>query len=329
MNRRWIDDVRAHAQATAKRFYQWRKKTAFPDARPENVGTSLRFARHLGEVERGTTIQRTTLGAEYAFDIVWARHGLPTFELADTLLTAFAHTTVENIPLQDIRLPFPAFLLKIPRSPVLSYTDASSTIIPVDMIRVACLEESVTPDGRRTTTLTDDPECPVAPAFWVIMANRNPSDIIAKTGSPLDLTTEEVDGATPDAALDDVDDPTVRALSLAWRIALNTCLYIHQRKQQNDAPVPKKKKRRPGVTYKLSAPSVLRLPSSMTRKAQHDGDSQWRVQRRFVVRGHWRNQACGPGRKDRRLTWIEPYWKGPTDGPQLPRDFFVESQEKR
>jgi hypothetical protein len=32
-----------------------------------------------------------------------------------------------------------------------------------------------------------------------------------------------------------------------------------------------------------------------------------------LVRGHWREQAHGVGRKLRRTTWIEPFWRG--DGP--------------
>ena len=32
---------------------------------------------------------------------------------------------------------------------------------------------------------------------------------------------------------------------------------------------------------------------------------------RFMVRGHWRNQAHGPGRAERKLIRIEPFWKGP------------------
>lgn len=35
----------------------------------------------------------------------------------------------------------------------------------------------------------------------------------------------------------------------------------------------------------------------------------------WLVRGHWRNQACGHGLLERRPTWIEPYWKGPEDAP--------------
>ncbi len=35
---------------------------------------------------------------------------------------------------------------------------------------------------------------------------------------------------------------------------------------------------------------------------------------RTRVTGHWRNQAHGPGRRDRKLIWIEPFWQGPEDG---------------
>jgi hypothetical protein len=37
----------------------------------------------------------------------------------------------------------------------------------------------------------------------------------------------------------------------------------------------------------------------------------WKLQNRFVVRGHWRNQVCGKNLADRRKTWIAPHWKGP------------------
>jgi hypothetical protein len=37
--------------------------------------------------------------------------------------------------------------------------------------------------------------------------------------------------------------------------------------------------------------------------------SQW------VVRGHWRNQACGEGFTERRRMWIRPFWKGPAHLP--------------
>lgn len=45
----------------------------------------------------------------------------------------------------------------------------------------------------------------------------------------------------------------------------------------------------------------------------------------FVVRGHYRNQTCGPKHGLRRLQWIEPYWKPgrDTDAPILARSVLL------
>lgn len=38
---------------------------------------------------------------------------------------------------------------------------------------------------------------------------------------------------------------------------------------------------------------------------------RWTLDRAVWVRGHWRNQPHGPGRTERRLTWIRPFVRGP------------------
>lgn len=45
----------------------------------------------------------------------------------------------------------------------------------------------------------------------------------------------------------------------------------------------------------------------------------------FVVRGHYRNQACGPKLASRRIQWIEPYWKPgkDIDAPVLARSVLL------
>jgi len=45
------------------------------------------------------------------------------------------------------------------------------------------------------------------------------------------------------------------------------------------------------------------------------GDSGRHYDKRFWVSGHWRQQACGPGRKLRKPLWVSPYLKGPEDAP--------------
>ncbi|MCP1674512.1 hypothetical protein J2T57_001614 [Natronocella acetinitrilica] len=44
---------------------------------------------------------------------------------------------------------------------------------------------------------------------------------------------------------------------------------------------------------------------------------------RFMVRGHWRNQAHGAGRADRKLIWIRPYMKGPDVAEVVNKPYLV------
>lgn len=44
-----------------------------------------------------------------------------------------------------------------------------------------------------------------------------------------------------------------------------------------------------------------------------------------MVRGHIKRQACGPGSLGRKVVWIEPYWRGPEDAPILARPYLVGS----
>lgn len=42
-----------------------------------------------------------------------------------------------------------------------------------------------------------------------------------------------------------------------------------------------------------------------------------RLDKRVRVAGHLRFQACGPGWLERKLIWIEPFWRGPVTAPQV------------
>lgn len=41
---------------------------------------------------------------------------------------------------------------------------------------------------------------------------------------------------------------------------------------------------------------------------------------RWIVRGHWTHQPCGPGQSERKLIYRAPYIKGPQDAPLLATD---------
>jgi hypothetical protein len=46
----------------------------------------------------------------------------------------------------------------------------------------------------------------------------------------------------------------------------------------------------------------------VSEELSHDDGRKLKV--RHIVRGHWRNQACGPRHTERKLIFIQPFWKG-------------------
>ena len=44
-------------------------------------------------------------------------------------------------------------------------------------------------------------------------------------------------------------------------------------------------------------------------------DVEWT--RRWLVRGHWRQVPCGPGKTQRRPVYVMPFIKGPEDKPLI------------
>ena len=66
-------------------------------------------------------------------------------------------------------------------------------------------------------------------------------------------------------------------------------------------------------TYRVGKPILLDVREELKRFLSGERRNPLSVQ--FLVRGHWRQQPCGPGMCQRKLTWIEPYWKGPEEAP--------------
>jgi hypothetical protein len=74
-----------------------------------------------------------------------------------------------------------------------------------------------------------------------------------------------------------------------------------------------------GTVYAITGTVELDLRPRVREylAGQRKGGGRPTVQ--FPVRGHWRQQACGPHHSLRRATWIAPFWKGPLEARALLR----------
>ena len=67
-------------------------------------------------------------------------------------------------------------------------------------------------------------------------------------------------------------------------------------------------------------PTVRVIYLRSARSEGGDGTGEQRYHHQWIVSGHWRQQAHGPARSLRRLTWVAPHLKGPPDAPLLTGD---------
>ncbi len=84
--------------------------------------------------------------------------------------------------------------------------------------------------------------------------------------------------------------------------------------EEEKLPIPRQLRRRlerDRITFTETA-LYLHLPAGHPAPERRGGDVEW--SRRWLVRGHWRNQWY-PSEQVHRTIWISPYVKGPEDRP--------------
>lgn len=84
-------------------------------------------------------------------------------------------------------------------------------------------------------------------------------------------------------------------------------------------PTPRRRRHTPpnpgdiatGVNLVALRENAARLPT----EEPSEGEKKWALSVRFMVRGHWRNQACGEKLGQHRPVYVAPYLKGPENAP--------------
>jgi hypothetical protein len=80
--------------------------------------------------------------------------------------------------------------------------------------------------------------------------------------------------------------------------------------------------------WNVRTPTNTPLPLGIAKPYLTRGEvppKTFRVGKRFMVRGHYRNQPCGEGNKDRTRIWIKPHLKGPEECEAFSRVYQVKA----
>lgn len=105
-------------------------------------------------------------------------------------------------------------------------------------------------------------------------------------------------------------------------IFFNTILYISDpTRDASETEVAGSRKMKIDGKKAVRSNYIFLKPPKRYRSLYHGSGKT--LDKRFIVRGHWRNQAFGEGMKQRRRRWIYPHWRGPEMSEVLSRKYMV------
>jgi hypothetical protein len=251
----------------------------------------------------------------------WIHFGMPTLQLSGhRYAAALAATAV--YPEEVIKPPWPVFLLELPTGMFDIATKEGA--LPLTDVVVSVFDQ-------------DHPSNGTGKDQWSISARGPHPTKLVHLNAPLACLTDTVNRPLLEDIGLDSTDPTERdrrTLELLAKLAINTCIAMSD--PDNVKPIGKHPSGSPGNfrqtkeplyrVYRVGKPIELDVRPAIQDyiNGKRHGASPT-VQ--FVVRGHWRNQACGLKLSQRKIMWIKPYWKGPEDAPINVRSHVLKDTE--
>lgn len=159
-------------------------------------------------------------------------------------------------------------------------------------------------------------------AVWMWMHTRHLLDAILDAGQEpakqvpplMPVAGDNLARAAFSNAAGDVPGTTLRALSAAWHLLQQPTLVETSTAQPSKAAM--RSLQRAGASHDVTLIDLRH--AYIPDRTEDPGEGEGRIYRhRWVVSGHWRNQAHGPERSLRRRQWIPAYVKGPDGAPLL------------
>lgn len=248
--------------------------------------------------------------------------GHPTFRPTHDACLAFLNTDCTGVTAtQGVRLPFPAFMIEVPRSLDLPFCGKPLAWVVVSELGMSSPERMafLIPRGDVASMESLRAYHGDVLARWAELRNSGkllPAMSIAAFNSDNEahtVCTAVLGEQDFEARLID-ERPEYRAII---RLAVNTILYVNSCKNQqvlSEGPrmdlAPDRKKR----AWVLGRDVVLQkeLRAHLTEYVR-TGSPGWKLLHRHAVRGHYRELAFVPkGKTDSRI-WVKPHMRGPED----------------
>jgi len=262
---------------------------------------------------------------------VWL-YGEQTFLLSEDLTSALLLTDIGNARMEDLRLPFDAFVIRIPREAVyFSYDTPGDMKRQLDSIIVSQTPNS--PDFLHVTFLLSSEDL-AGPAN---LANHVPADVI-RSGTVREVVDDKLDSIQTSSNMNVpiTGHRHVSAFKDVMRLVIAAILYIsdfpedRKRYVSNKEKTLKKKianskgrakKKAQKKLDEMVRISVIGADYKLDRDPSSNGEHV-EVRAASYVRGHRRMQPYGPGKSYKKPIWIKPHWRN-IDGEKRKKRYHV------
>lgn len=219
-----------------------------------------------------------------------------------------------KIQYKDIRLPYRSFVIELP-SLRGSEKRASGDVRIVTVSRANdvilmtfYLLHKNSPTGMSLcAVVSEDPDTKYARAELVQPWDpKNPMDVAAKIAYLATEYSKTVIGISTYISMGNKGEKRApQGIEKAKRTARNKCLSAAEREK---AIKRLESLRLYGSPYVVG--SKVTIDDNLKKVAQEELSGKRTIDTASYVRGHIRNQACGPQRSERKSIWIEPHWRG-------------------
>lgn len=221
----------------------------------------------------------------------WFASGLPTVEPSQALAASWALSKTSMDALGDVPMPWPCLHVSVPGDAIVIYSDLGSYIT------------------RHIVVYRKPRGGPIC----LVLATNSRAYAGIEVASVAALGSVEQRGG----------------LELLCRIALGAILEATMYRQSRGialgSPTPLRRNGRGAPQQYVYVPSRnVRMDATPTiREYCRGGGTPQCVQ--SLVRGHWKQQAFGIGRTERRFIFVQPYWKGAEDAPLPLRSHTIQA----
>lgn len=246
--------------------------------------------------------------ASLVFAASWALSAFPQITVGHKLAASLMATRLPREAVGEIALPWHAFVVVVPDG-LIAVPDKATLIHQVDYLLVVEEQDAVT----------------------ISLRSRDADFVLVKRAPSLAATLAGDDSEVllPDAAA--LDDVHARALDLAGRLVIGASLEMTDPARfrpptagKRSTPSSQTDADRALQTYVLTRKVVLDCRDAVRGHLAGHRSGLPAVQ--TLVRGHWKRQAHGVGRSERRWLHVEPYWRGPEDAPIAVREHELRSR---